>query len=130
MSNLTETNSSNETEREAVLEVTEETYQQQLAAGRDPESLLVPGAHRFRRARHVVKPHETVTINGKVRVTLYLDADIVESFRQRGPRYQTEINRALRQLVETESYAQNLLSDEFLERLAARLSDTLHKQAA
>lgn len=130
MSNLTETNGSNNKEREAVLVVTEETYQAQLAAGRDPESLLAPGTHRFRRARQVAQPDETVTVNGKVRVTLYLDADIVERFRQRGPHYQTEINRALRHLTETESYAQNLLSDEFMDKLAARLSATLRQQTA
>ncbi|MGA9792691.1 MAG: BrnA antitoxin family protein [Terriglobales bacterium] len=38
----------------------------------------------------------------KKRITLYLDADIVEWFKSAGPGYQTRINRALWQLMKGE----------------------------
>ena len=130
MSSITETMGGDNQERETILEVSEESYRQKLAAGQDPDAVLTPGTHRFRRARRIIKPDETVIVNGKVRVTLYLDGDIVEHFRHRGPHYQTEINRALREIVATENYAATLLSDEFVDKLAARLSGTLDQPAA
>jgi uncharacterized protein (DUF4415 family) len=115
---------------DGVLSVTEKSYKQKLAKGIDPESLLKPGSHRFSRTRHVSKPEETVTVNGKSRVTMYLDSDVIEFFRKRGSHYQTEINQALRQLVDRERYAQELVSDEVVEKLAGRLAETLKDQAA
>ncbi|MEN3331702.1 MAG: hypothetical protein V7641_1067 [Blastocatellia bacterium] len=52
-----------------------------------------------------IKPGDTEPRNCKVRVTMYLDADIVEHFKQKagepdGAGYQTQINNALRSVVE------------------------------
>ena len=45
--------------------------------------------------------------NGKTRITIYLDSDIIEAFRAKaevnGSGYQTEINQALRQVLDTQS---------------------------
>jgi len=126
MKNSTKRNSK---DPEAILEVSEKTYRQQLAKGLDPESLIKPGTHRFRRTTHVLKPSDSVIVNGKTRVTMYLDADVIEFFRKRGSRYQTEINHVLRQLVEREQYAQELISDEVVNKLAGRLAATLKDKA-
>ncbi|MGH9899634.1 MAG: BrnA antitoxin family protein [Pyrinomonadaceae bacterium] len=115
----------NSKSKEAVLEVSHETYRKQLAKGLDPESLLKPGRHRFRRSLHTIKPGEEVYINGKVRVTIRLDADIVEFFKGRAPHYQTEINTALRRIVDSAGYEQELISDVMVERLADKLAQTL-----
>ena len=66
---------------EVTLNVSTATYRKQLAQGLDPDSLLEPGPHRFRRSPHTIKPGEHVMVNGKAQATMYLDADIVEYFR-------------------------------------------------
>lgn len=55
-----------------------------------------------------IKSGDTDPRNCKVRVTMYLDADIVEHFKQRATDpdaagYQTQINNALRKIVERQS---------------------------
>lgn len=125
---------SSDKQSKPVLHVSDVTYQRQLAKGLDPESLLTPGTHRFQRTQHVIKADEAVKVNGKLRVTMYVDADIIEFFRRRGTRYQTELNRTLRQVVEreavTQELVQELVSDEVVEKLASRLAETLKEKAA
>ncbi|HXG68188.1 MAG TPA: BrnA antitoxin family protein [Blastocatellia bacterium] len=52
-----------------------------------------------------LKPEDAEAQNIKVRVTIWLDGDIVEHFKERAARpnaapYQTQINRALREYIE------------------------------
>jgi len=61
------------------------------------------GIRRYRRSHFVVKPREA-----KVKISLYIDGDILEYFRQRAapPRaapYQTQINNELRRIMESDS---------------------------
>ena len=67
----------------------------------NPEKIRPVPPHK----RHVAKPGETDLRNCKVRVTMYLDADIAEYFKQlaatpNAAPYQTQINNALRGVVE------------------------------
>ncbi len=110
---------------EVTLNVSPTTYRKHLAQGLDPDSLLKPGQHRFRRSTHTIKPGAHVMVNGKARVTMYLDADIVEYFRARGAHYQTEINAALRQIVDEKRIEQALVSDQVIEKLAGKLAQNL-----
>ena len=73
--------------------------------------------------RHRATPAETQARNCKVRVTMYLDADIVEYFKNRSflptaAPYQTQINAALRALLDGRSnsgeYASLLDDDSFI----------------
>ena len=52
---------------------------------------------------------------GKTRITIYIDSDIVEAFRSRaeasGTGYQTEINRALRQYLDNRESSRFTLED-------------------
>ncbi len=68
--------------------------------------------------------------NCKVRVTMYLDADVVKHFREAAARmnaapYQTQINNALRSFLgapRTESYERLLDDDRFISAVARRVS--------
>jgi uncharacterized protein (DUF4415 family) len=64
-------------------------------------------AHGLRRIlrRHITQPGEVKLSDCKVRVTMYLDADVLEYFKDRAARphaapYQTQINAELRRIME------------------------------
>lgn len=89
------------------------------------------GLKRIER-RHIVKKGETDLADCKVRITINLDADILEYFKDRaGGRdaapYQTQINNALRRVMMNEpasvsSTAKELLQNEgFIEALRDKL---------
>ena len=80
--------------------------------------------------RHRASRGETALRNCKVRVTMYLDADVVQSFKRRAAvpnaaPYQTQINSALRRVLAGAGAADNyshLLQDErFLKAVAERV---------
>ena len=61
---------------------------------------------RLQRGSFKVKPGETDLKNCKVKITMYLDADVLAYFRDRAEQpnaapYQTQINNELRSLMET-----------------------------
>ena len=81
--------------------------------------------------RHRATATETAPRNCKVRVTMYLDADIVEHFKARAARpdaaaYQTQINSALRSLLASDpvpsSYQRLVNDDRFISAIAKRLA--------
>jgi len=85
------------------------------------------GVRRYRRSRFVVKPREA-----KVKISLYLDGDVLEYFRKRAESppaapYQTQINNELRRVMETSRENGNLENDilnneEFLRALKEKLA--------
>ena len=88
------------------------------------------------RKRHLASLAETNLRNCKVRVTMYLDADIVEQFKRRAARpdaapYQTQINSALRRFLADaeagEDYPRLLQDERFLDALAERVRPRLSK---
>ncbi len=85
----------------------------------------VPPAKRHRASRQ-----ETALHNCKVRVTMYLDADVVEYFKQRAAGsnaapYQTQINSALRRFLAdagpADDYSRLLQDERFLKAVAERV---------
>jgi uncharacterized protein (DUF4415 family) len=66
------------------------------AARRDPDSFV--GDEAFWQAAELLYPKA-----GKERVTLRLDADVLDWFRSAGPGYQTRINAVLRAFMKTRS---------------------------
>ena len=69
--------------------------------------------------RHFVKKGETKLSDCKVRITINLDADILEYFKDRaaGPNaapYQTQINNELRRLMKNGKKSVNATADELL----------------
>jgi len=117
------------------LVVSQDHYQKELAQGVEPEYALKPGRHVFRRARWVAKPEDTHPRNCKVRITMFLDADILDYFKARASKphaapYQTQINETLRELMEQETtykikpaaeYRRLLETPGFIEAVARRV---------
>jgi uncharacterized protein (DUF4415 family) len=97
----------------------------------DAEFPFEPGAMSRvpRNKRHLAGTGDTDLKNCKVRVTMCLDADIVEWFKKRASQpdaaaYQTQINSALRRHIErsaNEPSAQLVNDDRFIQAVAKRV---------
>ena len=67
----------------------------------------------------------------KVRVNIYLDQDIVQHFKERAAKpnsqpYQTQINAELRRIIDEQPQTSG--DDPFVERIAARVAEKLSRQ--
>ncbi|MEW5988726.1 MAG: BrnA antitoxin family protein [Chloroflexota bacterium] len=110
-----------------IVDVTEEEYQTDLARGLEEDEVLKPGRHRFKRggflARHGLQPGQA-SAPAKVRISINLDEDVLNHFKQRAARpnaapYQTQINKALREVMEREQQTSSTsLSPQAVELLA------------
>jgi uncharacterized protein (DUF4415 family) len=99
----------------------------------DPEFRFKPSAMSRvpRHERHLAAPGDTDLKNCKVRVTMYVDADIVEWFKKRASApdaaaYQTQINSALRRHItrdgkELPASTKLLHDDRFIRAVAKRI---------
>jgi uncharacterized protein (DUF4415 family) len=97
----------------------------------EPEFAIRRDSIRVIRRRHRATVAETAPRNCKVRVTMYLDADIIEHFKARAARpdaaaYQTQINSALRSMLESDpletGYERLVRDDRFISAIAKRLA--------
>lgn len=116
-------------DKELTYTVTEKEYNEGLAKGWTDDDMLRPGIYKVRRARHLNK-------NAKIkqRVTMYLDADVVEHFKKLANKenaapYQSQINQVLRSIVDsaeaesaTDELKRELLKDKVF---LAELKDAL-----
>ena len=90
-----------------------------------------------REQRHRARPGEAHLRNCKVRVSIYLDGDVIQYFKERAaapgaPPYQTQINAALRRIIEAgeawpdSAGAKSLWGNEqFIEALARQVGKRL-----
>lgn len=88
-------------------------------------------AHGLKRIprRHVTQPGEVKLSDCKVKVTMYLDADVLEYFKARAGApnaapYQTQINSELRAVMENSagtSYDALLSDERFIEAVAEKV---------
>src|SRR5262249_18538957 len=115
--------------------ITQEEYEQDLREGADPEYALKPGVYKSVRGG-LFKLHSEAEIkealkpeNTKVRITMYVDLDILNFFKGRAAKpdaapYQTQMNNALRDYMEGQvDDRQALLDDEdFINRLAEKVA--------
>jgi uncharacterized protein (DUF4415 family) len=115
-------------EKEFVYEMTQEEYDEGLAKGWDADDMLAVGKHTFRRSKWA----EKLKNSKKVKVSIYLDGEVVEYFRVRAEQpnaapYQTQINNELRKVMEngsadTAAIERDLLNDKkFLKALKKKL---------
>ena len=83
--------------------------------------------------RHVTKRGEITLADCKVRVTMYLDADVLEYFKRRAAEpnaapYQTQINNELRAVMERDQggdpYAALVNDERFIAAVAERVRKT------
>ena len=56
-------------------------------------------------ARPATESHGPAARVNKTRITLFLDADVLASFQESGPGYQTRINQTLRKVMRAEMKA-------------------------
>jgi len=92
------------TDKELIYTVTEEEYQAELAQGFTEDEVMKPGTYKVRRSRWA----EKIKNAKKVKVSIYLDGEVVEYFRLRAEQpnaapYQTQINNELRKVMENGS---------------------------
>lgn len=91
---------------------------------------------RLPRGSFKVKPGETELKNCKVKITTYIDADILEYFKERAEQlnaapYQTQINNELRKVMEngstkTATVERDILNDkEFLKSVEKEIRDSV-----
>jgi uncharacterized protein (DUF4415 family) len=79
--------------------------------------------------RHSIAAGEASLSDAKVRVTMYLDADVLAYFKRRAGQpyaaaYQTQINNELRAVMEGSSPYKSLLNDErFIQAVADRVKN-------
>jgi uncharacterized protein (DUF4415 family) len=108
--------------------MTQREYDKGLAKGWDSDDMLSVGKHTFRRSHWAEKIKDAK----KIKVSIYLDSDIVEHFRSRAEQpnaapYQTQINNELRKVMEngsneTAALEKDLLNDKkFLRALKKKL---------
>lgn len=104
----------NLTDKEMTVTVTEEEYRKEIKKGLTDDETLKPGTYEVRRSPWAAK------LKGKkLKVSIYLDADILEYFRQRAEPphaapYQTQINNELRKIMETDARGKGSLENDIL----------------
>lgn len=107
------------------IEKTKRSAEAEMDAEMDRMKRLPRGSFR-------VKPGETDTKNCKVKITMYIDADILEYFKNRAIQpnaapYQTQINSELRKVTENGSGKVTSINDllkneKFLKALKKKLA--------
>ena len=122
---------------EVTVEVTAKQYQALQAKGIDEDALLKPGKHTFVRGLFKRMHPDYDPRKAKVRISMYLDADVLAHFRARAAQrhaapYQTQINNELRAIMERgivapgqtaiRDYSLLLDNADFIAALAERLA--------
>ena len=115
-------------EKEFVYEMTQKEYDEGVAKGWNADDMLSVGKHTFRHSRWA----EKIKNSKKIKVSIYLDDDVVNYFRSRAEQpnaapYQTQINNELRKIMEngsaeTSKVERDILNDKnFLKALKKKL---------
>ena len=120
------------TDKKFEVEYTASDIQEMRENGYAEEDLPRIGKHSFQRARHYTPRNQQ-----KLKVTIMLDADVLDFYKERAAEqgnlpYQTQINRELRQAMETARRpASKVVTLEMLENptFLAELADKLKKAA-
>ena len=112
--NKPETNSTKTFE----VEYTEADIEELRKEGYSEDELPKLGLHTFRRARHFTPRKEQ-----KIKITMYLDGDILDFFKERAKEpnsspYQTQINNELRAVMEGKSLKDEVVTISMLDNPA------------
>lgn len=103
--------------REYILETTQEEYDEMKARGIDEEAIPSVGKHTFRRRTRKINPRDA-----KIKMTMFIDYDVLQHFKKRAENpnaapYQTQINQALRTIMERDLANEKEQLDELAEKL-------------
>jgi uncharacterized protein (DUF4415 family) len=123
--------------KDIIVQVSEEEYQRELAAGLQDDEVLQPGTHKFQRGGFLARQGgQPKAAQVKVRISINLDLDVLNYFKQRAAQpqaapYQTQINNTLREVMEKDgsqavSQVETLLADQRFIRAVARQIQSLH----
>ena len=103
-------------ETDSIFEATTtvEDQQKMRSEGVSENDIPPVGVRRYRRSRFHIKPRDA-----KVKISLSIDGDILEYFRQRAEPpeaapYQTQINNELRKIMETDAQGNGSLENDIL----------------
>jgi len=126
---------------EVTIEVSEEDYQREKAAGIEEEALLKPGRHKFIRGgfkkRHPDFDVKQAMAHTKITLSLALDQAVLTFFKEQAalpgaPTMEEQINRVLREFMEQSkatAEAARLVNDaSFIAAVAERVKDHLNKR--
>ena len=96
-----------ETEEGVVIEIKQEDYERDLAAGIPEDELLKPGKHKFCRLTKIATHQELHPSNTKVEFQMKLDLDVLKHFQSRAENGEIEalqllLNEKLRAAMEDE----------------------------
>jgi len=96
-------------------ETTPADQEKMRSEGVSEDEIPPVGIRRYARSRFVVKPRDA-----KVKISLYIDGDILEYFRRRAESpdaapYQTQINNELRKIMEAAEHGKSKLEPSILE---------------
>ena len=111
-------------EKELILEVTQEEYDEAMKKGWNDDDIQKPGKHRYRRTTRVAKPEDILPSNIKVQVILCVDLDVLEHFKKRASPsnaapYQTQINAELRKVMENDVTDERAKIEKSIEELTS-----------
>lgn len=126
-----------ENQKEFILEVTEEEYQEGLKKGWTDEDMLPVGKHKFRRVspERLAKKEDLHPSNIKVELPMKLDLDVLRHFQSRAENTEIEtlqclLNEKLRAVMEEElkleEVENKLLNDK---KFIAALAEEVKKAA-
>ena len=126
----------NSTDKILEFETTENDVKMMREAGISKDEIPPIGIRRYQRARHIVKPNEA-----KLKVTMYLDMDVISHFKKRAESpnaapYQTQINTELRKIMESEQSletkqtTETIVNEDIIIRIADRIAEKLNEKKA
>lgn len=122
--------------KKRVFEVTPEQYEADLQRGLTNEETLHPGKYLVRRGNFFANHPELKSPQRtpKTRVTMFLDQDIVDSFKRAAEAenalpYQTQINLALRQHLQEQSLSLSVSDLPTIQTLARAIAEELQALA-
>lgn len=120
-----------ESEKEVVIEIKQEDYERDLAAGIPADELLKPGKHKFRRRMRTATQEEIHPSNTKVEFQMKLDLDVLKHFQSQIENEEIKtlqllLNAKLRSVMENElklkEVEKHLLNDkDFIAALAEEI---------
>lgn len=136
----------NKKNKNIVIEISQEEYEEMKAEGYDDDEIFKPGKHVFERIprNRLASKADLHPSNTKVQITMKVDLDVLNYFKARAEGahaapYQTQINSELRAIMEREQGHGNrepdptverlLENDEFIKRLSEKLKERTPKAA-
>jgi uncharacterized protein (DUF4415 family) len=127
--------------KDVVINIAQNDYENQINNGVPENETLSPGKHYAKRGGFFKRHQNLTTKDCKIKVTIYLDADILTHFKKRAGSehsapYQTQINAELRKIMGSEQSsdvietAKSIVNESVIDRLADKIAEKLNERKA